>query len=100
MSIGESDMIVRSAITCNTCGKLHVVRIGMGQEEHQSHRFPCRGCGEDIGVGLQVDYANVNAWPVAELNCALAQEDVGADIVNLDANFVIPISDQGQDMAF
>lgn len=93
-------MIIRAAITCETCGKLHVVRIGMGQEEHQSHRFPCRGCGEDIGVGLQVDYANVNAWPLAELNCALAKEEAGAEIVNLDANFLIPVADAGRDMAF
>jgi hypothetical protein len=93
-------MIVRSAIICNTCGKPHVIRIGMGQEEHQSHRFPCRGCGEDIGVGLQVDYANVGAWPLAELNCTLAEEKAGAEIVNLDPNFVIPVADQGRDMTF
>ena len=93
-------MIIRSAVTCDTCGRLHVVRIGMGQEEHQSHHFPCRGCGEDIGVGLQVDYANVSAWPLAEMNCTLAEETVGAEIVNLDANFLIPVADQGRDMTF
>jgi len=93
-------MIIRSAVTCNTCGKLHVVRIGMGQEEHQSHHFPCRCCGEDIAVGLVVDYVNITAEPVPELNCSLAQEQPGAEIVNLDANFVIPASAQGQDMTF
>ena len=93
-------MIIRSAFTCDTCGKLHVVRIGMGQEEHQSHRFPCRACGEDIGVGLNVDYVNVTARAVPEHNCTLAQEEQGAEIVNLDANFLIPAEERGLDRVF
>ena len=93
-------MIVRSAITCDTCGRLHVVRIGMGQETHQSHRFACRGCGEEIGIGLEVDYVNIAHRTVIESNCSFAEEKPGADIVNLDASFVIPADQQGQDFAF
>jgi predicted RNA-binding Zn-ribbon protein involved in translation (DUF1610 family) len=49
-------MIVRSSFKCATCGQVHTVRIGMGQETRQTHRFPCVNCGEDMVVALNVDY--------------------------------------------
>ena len=58
-------MIIRDALRRETCGKPHVVRIGMGQEESQRHRFPCRNCGEDIAVTLMVDYKNTRSWVVS-----------------------------------
>jgi hypothetical protein len=72
----------------------------MGQEAHQSHRFACRSCGEEIGIGLEVDYDSISHRTVVESNCTFAEEKSGAEIVNLDANFVIPADQQGQDLAF
>ena len=40
-------MIVRYSFKCLTCDQPHTVRIGVGNEDYQSHRFPCQGCGED-----------------------------------------------------
>jgi hypothetical protein len=93
-------MIVRSAVSCDTCKLIHVVRMGMGQENHQSHRFPCRGCGEEIGVDLKVDYANVSYEVIADSNCTLAQEAINSPIVNLDPNFLVPAEFQGKDRVF
>lgn len=91
-------MIIRDALRCETCGKLHVVRIGMGQEESQQHRFPCRNCGEDIAVTLMVDYENTQSWVVVDENAVQDLEEAGAEIVNLDANFLIPSHLQGADL--
>jgi hypothetical protein len=91
-------MIIRDALRCETCGKLHVVRIGMGQEESQQHRFPCRNCGEDIAVTLMVDYENTRSWVVFDENAVQDSQEAGAEIVNLDANFLIPSHLQGADL--
>lgn len=94
-------MIVRGALKCKVCGHFHVIRIGMGQEEKQRHKFRCRRCRELIEVGLDVDYKKIahriyfgeNAEPVEETGKA-------ADVVNLDANFPIPAKLQGRDRVF
>src|SRR5258707_7828171 len=91
---------IRGALRCGTCSKLHVVRIGMGQGEYQSHKFACRGCKEQIGVGLKVHYETLGAEILPEENAELADEETGAEIVNLDANFLIPQDQQGVDHAF
>ena len=65
VGIWTKRMIIRDALRCETCGKPHVVRIGMGQEESQQHRFPCRNCGEDIAVTRMVDYKNTRSWVVS-----------------------------------
>lgn len=93
-------MIIRSSLACETCGAPHVVRIGMGQEERQSHRFACRGCGEDIVVVLEVDYARLGWRTILEENAAPCEELEGSHIVNVDANFPIPEDQQGVDLAF
>jgi hypothetical protein len=93
-------MIIRDSLRCETCGTLHVVRIGMGQEERQEHRFPCRHCGEDIALTLVVDYENTRSHVVFNENATHALEEPGAKIVNLDANFPIPDDLQGVDKVF
>jgi len=93
-------MIIRSSLSCETCGSPHVVRIGMGQEERQSHRFACRGCSEDIVVVLEVDYARLGWRTILEENAAPCEEREDSHIVNLDANFLIPEDQQGVDLAF
>jgi hypothetical protein len=90
-------MIIRDSLRCETCGTLHVVRIGMGQEESQEHRFPCRNCREDIALALVVDYENMRSHVVFKETAAYTPEEPGAEIVNLDANFLIPDDLQGVD---
>ncbi len=72
----------------------------MGQEEYQSHQFICRGCKLPIRVGLKVDYTNISAEVVFEENAIQSSRDDVGTIVNLDANFLIPESEQGKDMSF
>lgn len=94
-------MIVRGALRCEVCGQAHIVRIGMGQEERQRHRFRCRGCDEVIEVGLNVDYQKISANIHFGENALEMQEPVdGAAILNLDANFPIPAELQGKDGVF
>jgi hypothetical protein len=93
-------MIVRSSFKCATCGQIHTVRIGMGQEAHQSHRFGCMNCGEDMVVALNVDYQAVAHWTEALENAEHVGEVPGAPIMNVDANFIMPESERHTDFAF
>src|SRR5207248_6306209 len=90
-------MIIREYLKCETCSHPHIVRVGMGQEEYHSHTFPCRHCGEQIKIALNTDYKNISAWITFEENAAQIPPHAGGDIVNLDANFVIPESEQGKE---
>jgi hypothetical protein len=49
---------------------------------------------------MDVDYAAVSYDISCVENCAPAKEVPGAAIVNLEANFLIPASEQGKDMTF
>ena len=93
-------MIVRSSFKCATCSQVHTVRIGMGQETRQTHRFPCVSCGEDMVVALNVDYQAVAHWAEAVENAELANELPGAPIMNVDANFIVPENERHVDQAF
>jgi hypothetical protein len=92
--------IIRGAVECETCGQPHTVRVGMGQDETQEHRFPCRQCKEDIVIHLDVDYQNVAAHIRCGSNSKPIDEVTGAPIVNLDANFLFSEAEQGQDGIF
>jgi hypothetical protein len=93
-------MIIREYLKCETCGHPHIMRVGMGQEEYHSHTFSCRGCGERIKIALNTDYKNISAWITFEENAVQVPPLRKGDIVNLDANFVIPESEQGKEFAF
>jgi len=93
-------MIVRSSFKCITCSQIHTVRIGMGQETRQTHRFPCMNCGEDMVVALNIDYQAVAHWTEAIENAELAEEVPGAPIINVDANFIVPENERHVDFAF
>ena len=93
-------MIIRSYFKCETCEHPHLVRIGMGQEEYQTHKFPCHGCGEPMTVALRVDYENLGAMPEAVENATLASDLEGATTQNVHANFVIPEGQQNIDGVF
>jgi hypothetical protein len=92
--------IIRGAIECETCGQPHTVRVGMGAEESQEHRFPCRQCKEGIVIHLDVDYEKITSLIRAGSNSKSIPEVAGAPIVNLDANFLISEAEQGQDGIF
>jgi hypothetical protein len=98
--MGFSSMIVRSSFKCATCGQVHTVRIGMGQEARQTHRFPCVNCAEDMVVALNVDYQAIAHWTEAVDNAEFVDELAGAPIVNVDANFIIPERERHIDLAF
>ena len=66
----------------------------MGQEEYQSHRFPCRGCGEEMVAALHVDYENLSHPIEGVANADLVEREApGALVVNVPANFVVPEAD-------
>lgn len=93
-------MIIRGYLNCGECGHPHTVRIGMGQEAQQRHQFACRSCHEPIAVGLDVDYTSISCEVVYGPNAVEAGPSSEGDVVNLDANFLIPDEEQGQDFAF
>jgi hypothetical protein len=93
-------MIVRYALKCDTCGQPHTVRIGMGHDETQVHKFSCRGCSEEIVLRMDLNYGE-RSWAVKCMeNCSEIGEVADAPIVNVDAIFVIPPEQQGLDMVF
>jgi hypothetical protein len=91
-------MIYRYALRCETCEQPHTVRIGMGSDSSQTHKFPCRGCSEEIALRVDLDHARHGWRVVCVENCKPVLEVVGAPIVNVDANFLIPADQQGVDM--
>jgi hypothetical protein len=93
-------MIVRYALKCETCGKPHTVRIGMGHDETQVHKFPCRGCSEEIVLRMDINHDELSHAVRCVENCKEIGEVAGAPIVNVDAIFVIPPELQGVDMIF
>lgn len=72
----------------------------MGQEEYQSHRFPCQGCGEDMVIGMHVDYQKLGWCFEAVENAEIILEIEDAPIVNVDANFIIPEDQRNKDSVF
>lgn len=80
-------MIVRELVKCGTCGQPHTVRISMGHNEHQRHKFPCGQCNESVEVGLDIDFQN-RGWRVV-LGENAQPSDVDGVVINLDPNFGI-----------
>jgi hypothetical protein len=72
----------------------------MGQEASQSHTFDCRSCHEPITVRMDIDREKIQTEIHCVENCAPADEVEGAEIVNVDANFLIAPEDQGKDQVF
>jgi hypothetical protein len=93
-------MIIRSSFRCATCDQVHTLRIGMGQEPRQTHRFPCMKCGEDMVVALNVDFQKIAHWTEAIENAEPATEEPGAPIINVEANFTLPQEERHKDLAF
>lgn len=93
-------MILRTAFKCLTCGQVHTIRIGLGQEAYQDHRFPCTTCHETMAVAVHLDFAK-SSWRLEALdNTESCAPGDGAPIVNVEANFIIPNEQRHVDGAF
>jgi len=94
-------MIIRSYFKCSTCDQPHIVRIGLGQERHQEHRFPCTKCQEPMHISVQLDQGAGGGGGIAAVENAERIDAVeDAPIVNVDANFLISKDQRHVDMAF
>lgn len=93
-------MIVRYALKCETCGKPHTLRIGMGHDASQTHNFACRKCSEKIVLRMDLDHEKLGWSVVCVENCEPADEVADAPIVYMDANLVISPDEQGEDRTF
>jgi hypothetical protein len=76
-------MIVREYASCDECGTVHVLRIGMGGEPVQAHHFECRNCGQEMGITLE-DNVGMTFGP----NATRAARDDSGPVVNLHPSFV------------
>lgn len=88
-------MIVRQYVRCCECGTAHVLRIGLGGEPVQTHRFPCTACGQEMGIGLEQDVG----WRYGP-NTESSEENNDAPIVNLHPSFVFRKGETGSADAF
>lgn len=93
-------MIVRQPIECTICGQPHTTRVGLGHGSKQEHKFPCRQCDQEIGFAVLLDQ-DKSSWAFDQWdNCSPIEEVVGAPIVNLEADFLVPADLQGVDRVF
>lgn len=97
-------MIVRTSFRCTTCNQNHTVRIGLGHETYQTHTFLCSGCGEELTIGMRVVKPEGSSLPqfIGEPveNVEQSEEEADAPIVNVDANFLIPLEERHKDVSF
>ncbi|HCR86396.1 MAG TPA: hypothetical protein DIV86_06930, partial [Alphaproteobacteria bacterium] len=95
-------MIKRYYTLCKTCKTHHTLRITLGTDNYQEHKFNCTNCAEEICVSIEIDFNKrlsigglpkhmrftepySNFKPLS--NCEIAfQEGI---IINLDPNFLI-----------
>ena len=62
-------MIVRYPLKCETCGQPHTVRIGLGLDSSQVHKFSCSHCYEEIVLRMDLDHVK-HGWRVVCIeNC-------------------------------
>jgi hypothetical protein len=95
-------VVNRYTICCKTCEEQHTLRITLGADRYQEHTFACVNCGEDIKVGLDIDFDNrieFENFPIPGVtfpnsslsvlsNCELCEGE--GTILNLDPHFLIP----------
>ena len=89
-------MIVRQYVRCAECGTAHVLRIGVGGEPVQAHRFACTGCGEEMGITLELG----KDWSYGPNALKSVEEDNDGPIVNLHPSFVFSKEEIGSARAF
>jgi hypothetical protein len=88
-------VIVREYASCEECGTAHVLRVGMGNEPVQEHRFACTGCGQEMGIRL-VDGEGWSFGP----NAVKSEWNDDAPIINLHPSFVFSKDEIGSAHAF
>ncbi|MGE0084142.1 MAG: hypothetical protein AB7S75_06940 [Desulfococcaceae bacterium] len=91
-------MVIRHYIKCDTCNTPHTLRIGLGHNDWQEHTFPCVECGEDISVGVKLDFENISTDLKCISNCKIGSEE--GSIVNLHPELAINKDSLHKDYAF
>jgi predicted RNA-binding Zn-ribbon protein involved in translation (DUF1610 family) len=82
-------MINRTYIKCNTCNQPITLRVTIAQTKDPEYHFPCNNCGEEIVIGMAIDFENVSFEYIYKNNCIPGNEE--GHIVNLGAH--IPIDE-------
>lgn len=88
-------MVIREYASCDECGTVHTLRIGIGAEPIQKHLFGCNNCGLEMGITLAMG----EGW-VFGPNAIKSAPCDKAPIVNLHPNFVFNKSDINSEKAF
>lgn len=88
-------MVIRQYARCEECSQVHVLRIGIGAEPDQAHRFVCVNCGEEMSLELKTGAGTV--WGPNTRN---AEPDDAAPIVNLHPSFVFSKDELHSPLAF
>lgn len=91
----SEDMIYGEYASCDECGTVHRVRIGIGTEPVQAHRFACSECKQEMGVVIEAG-KGVSFGP----NATVSDPVDGAPTINLHASFVFPKGDLNDPGAF
>ncbi len=91
-------MVIRHFGKCSTCGFSHTLRISVGHNPYQEHPFNCGECGEDITVGMDVDFEAPSVDIRQITNCELGEEE--GQIVNLHPEVTVPEDQIHEDFAF
>lgn len=94
-------MIIRQYISCDTCSQIHMLRVGMGQNDRHEHKFSCANCGEPILIAMITDYKNHSAHiECVENSTATGFVKDKVPVINLDPYFLIPKEQQGDASSF
>lgn len=88
-------MVIREYAQCEECAQVHVLRIGVGAEPVQAHRFACFNCGEEMSFELKLGPGSV--WGA---NTRKAEPDDTAPIINLHPSFVFSKDELHSPLAF
>jgi hypothetical protein len=88
-------VIVREYATCGECGTAHVLRVGMGAEPVQEHRFACTSCGQEMSIRL----VDGEGWTFGP-NTMKSDWSDDAPIINLHPSFVFSKDEIGSAAAF
>lgn len=88
-------MIYGEFVSCDECGTVHRVRIGIGTEPVQAHRFACAVCKQEMGVVVEFG-EGVSFGP----NATVSEPVDDAPTINLHASFVFPKGARDDPRAF
>lgn len=83
-------MINSNTLRCSSCGTKITTRVAIGWGELQEHAFPCRSCGVEIRVILDIDQKNVAYSYRTPKNASWVDYDSQAEAITFDVDFLVP----------